>query len=105
MTTPVSGVMPDDARGHDQRGQDQEERQRRRQKEPVVAGGEAADAEAAPGEDGEEPRNADKPDRAELLADGREDQVGVAGRQIARVAKSETGAEHAARRHGPRWRA
>ena len=84
-------------------GSDEEERQRRGQKESVVVGREPGDAEAAPREYGEESRHADEADGAEFLADGREDEVGVAGRQIARVTEAEATCRTCRRWPWPRW--
>ena len=68
------------------------------EEERVVVRRAQRDAEPAPGDDGERAATTHRPDEAQLLADGGQRQIGVARGKVARVAKPEAGAEHAAGR-------
>jgi hypothetical protein len=108
--TPVAQERGDDAgqrrhahhaRRHDQHRQDQEQRQCRGEKESVVALRHPGDAEAAPHHHRKQERDGGQARGAGFLADRCQDQVGVAGRQVARVAQTQPGAERAAGCHPP----
>ena len=90
-----------DAGRHDQHRHDQKQRERGAEEETVVVSREPCDAEAAPGEERVQHGNQKHACSAELLADRRENQIGVAGRQIARVAQTEPGAKRSAGRQSP----
>ena len=94
MTTPVSGITPEHAGRHHQRpGTTRNSVTAVREEEPVVARRAQRDAEAARDDQRVDRRDRQQADDAQLLAERREDEIGVPGRQVPRVAEAESGAE------------
>ena len=92
---------PELAADDDDGGHGERQRAAERQERRVVSRGPGGNPQHAPDEERVDHADRDDPGETELLADDREDQVGLPGGNQVTVARSRAHAADAARRHGP----
>src|SRR5262249_10958293 len=89
------------AGNHDETGDNQKHCHRRREKKAVIIGRASGDAESARRNHRVNRNNQEESNEPEFLANGRQDEIGVAGGQITRVPEAETRTKQTAARQTP----